>query len=68
MFCTCRLSSEIVTKAWRFGAPLLASRAAPTSLALELAKRAEITIVGFIRDNRFNVYCGEQRIKVANQC
>jgi FdhD protein len=68
MFCTCRLSSEIVIKAWCFGVPLLASRAAPTTRALELAERAGITLTGFIRDDRLNLYCGAQRIEEAGRC
>lgn len=68
MFCTCRLSSSIVSQAWCFGVPVLASRAAPTSRALEMAEMAGITIVGFIRDDRFNVYSGDQRILGAGKC
>ena len=34
----------------------------PTSLAIDLAKRFDITLIGFIRSSGFNVYCGEDRV------
>ncbi|MEW6107923.1 MAG: formate dehydrogenase accessory sulfurtransferase FdhD [Nitrospirota bacterium] len=57
-----RLSSEIVLKCSRCGIPLIVSRAAPTSLAVEIAESGGITLVGFMRGDRMNVYTGEQRI------
>jgi len=61
--CTGRLSSEIVIKAWRIRMPLVVSRSAPTSRAIELARKADIALVGFARGRRFNIYHGEDRIQ-----
>jgi len=58
-----RLSSEMVLKAARFGAPVVASRAAPTDLAVELAERLGITLVGFLRGLRMNLYANPERIR-----
>lgn len=63
MLASGRLSSEIVSKCARSKIPALVSRAAPTSLAVELAKASGLTLVGFMRGDRMNVYTGRQRIK-----
>ncbi|MEW5921325.1 MAG: formate dehydrogenase accessory sulfurtransferase FdhD [Bacillota bacterium] len=57
-----RLSVEIVLKGAKMGLPLIVSRSAPTSLAVELADRMGITLVGFVRGSRFNIYTHEERI------
>ncbi|MBM4141422.1 MAG: formate dehydrogenase accessory sulfurtransferase FdhD [Nitrospira sp.] len=62
MLVSCRLSSEIVSKCSRFGISVVASRAAPTSLAIEIAEACGITLVGFMRGDRMNVYTNAQRI------
>lgn len=62
MLASGRLSSEIVSKCFRCKIPVIISRAAPTSLAVEIAESSGITIVGFIRGDRLNVYTGKNRI------
>jgi len=62
MLASGRVSSEISSKCSRWGIPILATRTAPTNLALEIAEKRGVTIVGFIRGNRFNVYTHPERI------
>lgn len=57
-----RAAFELVQKALLAGIPKLVSIGAPTSLAVELARRYDATLVSFLRKDRFNVYTGEQRI------
>ncbi len=62
MLASGRLSSEIVSKCARCRIPVVVSRAAPTSLAVEIARSTDLTLIGFVRGNRMNVYAGRQRI------
>lgn len=62
---TGRMSSEIVIKVAKMGVPILVSRSAPTSLALDLAQRSGLTLVGYVRGDKMTVYAGEQRVKLA---
>jgi FdhD protein len=62
MLASGRLSSEIVNKCAVCQVPVLVSRAAPTSLAVDIAESAGITVVGFVRGERMNVYSGKERI------
>ncbi len=57
-----RISSEILIKVSRLGVPLIVSRSAPTDLAVRLAKKLNISLVGFARGNRMNIYSGEEKI------
>ena len=57
-----RISSEIVLKVARCGTPILVSRSAPTDRAIKMAKQVNLTLIGFARGSRMNIYSGEERI------
>jgi len=61
---TGRISSEMLQKAARLQAPILISRTSPSSLSIEMAKRYGITLIGYARRHRFNVYSNGQRVGV----
>jgi FdhD protein len=59
-----RSSFEILQKCVAAGAPIVCAVSAPSSLAVDVARRFGVTLVGFLRGRRFNIYAGEERIAV----
>ena len=57
-----RTGFEIVQKAFAAGIPIVASVSAPSSLAVALAETGGVTLVGFLRDRRFNLYANPRRV------
>lgn len=59
---TGRISSEMLQKAARFGAAMVISQTSPTAMSVELAERWGITLIGYARPHRFDVYTHPERI------
>ncbi|QSO53927.1 formate dehydrogenase accessory sulfurtransferase FdhD [Alicyclobacillus curvatus] len=59
-----RLSSEVLLKVAKIGVGVVVARSAPTALALDIAEELNITTVGFVREDRFNVYTHPERIEL----
>jgi FdhD protein len=62
LFVSGRTSFEIVQKAVLAGIPIVASVSAPSSLAIDLAEDAGVTLIGFVRDAGFNIYSHPMRV------
>jgi FdhD protein len=59
---SCRISSEILRKVAKRNIPILISKSAPTNLAVRLAAEMGITLIGFVRAKRMNVYANDWRV------
>lgn len=60
-----RVSSEILLKVAKRNIPILISKSAPTDVAVRLAEELGITLIGFVRGKKMNVYAGRQRVRDA---
>jgi FdhD protein len=61
--CSGRLSSEMVRKCLMANIPVIASRGATTKLAISMGEQAGLTIIGFVRSQKMNIYTGAERIR-----
>jgi len=59
---TGRISSEIVYKVWNMGIPVIISHSAPTASAVELARKANILLIGYVRGGKMKIYSQERRV------
>ena len=59
-----RISSEMLNKAAKMAVPVIVSRTSPTSLSVTLAQAWGIALIGYVRQNRMNVYAGTERLQV----
>lgn len=59
---TGRISSEIVYKVWNMGIPVIVSHSAPTANAVELTRKANILLIGYVRRGKMNIYTQERQV------
>lgn len=62
VYTTGRLTSDMVLKCARIGIPIILSRTAPSSLGLDIARQADLTLIGYARPNRLNVFHAPRRV------
>jgi hypothetical protein len=62
-----RSSFEIMQKSLVAGVPIVCAVSAPSSFAVALAREFKMTLIGFLREQRFNIYADSERIRVADQ-
>lgn len=60
--CTGRISSEMAHKCLIANIPIIVSRGATTTLAVEIARAGGLTVIGFVRSDKMNIYSGEERV------
>ena len=59
-----RMPADLLIKVIRVGIPIIISNAAPASSGLDVARSGNITVIGFVRDNRFTVYTAPERVNL----
>jgi FdhD protein len=64
LFFSGRVSSEILIKVAKMNIPVLIARSAPTDMTIALAEDLNITVIGFARDNRLNIYTCSERVRL----
>ncbi|GAB4017596.1 formate dehydrogenase accessory sulfurtransferase FdhD [Spirosoma koreense] len=67
VFLSGRIGVELIQKSWLAGVPLVAAVGAPSSLAVQMAQEAQMTLAGFVRNERFNLYTEPERIDGVGQ-
>ena len=58
-----RIPMDMIQKVAAIGVPMIVSRSTPTIAAVEVARASNITLLGFSRENRFNIYSASYRLK-----
>jgi len=61
---TGRISTEMAAKAWAMGTPVIISHSAPTSKALQVLTEAGITLIGYVRGGKMNIYTHQERVSL----